>query len=100
VAMLQGFNYRRNMYTQNQPRKHRLPVVAVTADEKRRVHKVAEESRVPVATLQRLGLVAIGALEWDSVEELPDSVLREYLPKLMLDRDAAAAAEEKAGRKK
>lgn len=57
----------KNQHNTKQPRLARLPLVAVTADERRVVERLCEKTRLSMAQVVRAALVCAGALELDTL---------------------------------
>lgn len=71
----------RNQWSRGQVRRHRLPVVSVTADERDRVEKYCSRTRISFADVVRAGLAALGILEVASLEDLP-TAFAEHVKKM------------------
>lgn len=64
----------RNQWSKGQVRRYRLPVIAISADERKRVEEYCDRTRTSIADLVRAGLVALGVFELASLDGLPDAI--------------------------
>lgn len=71
----------RNQWSRGQVRRHRLPVVSVTQDERDRVEKYCSRTRISFADVVRAGLVALSILDPASLEDLP-TAFAEHVKKM------------------
>lgn len=72
----------RNQWSKGQVRTAKLPIVSVTSDERVKVERAMDHTRLAFAQLIRAGLVAIGVLDKDSMYDLPE----EYAERVMRAR--------------
>jgi len=68
-----------NQHTTKQPRKQKLPLIAVTADERRVAERVAADNHISLAQLVRAAMVVAGVFEVESLGDLPPSLAARLL---------------------